>query len=818
MNAPVQRLASLWAAALLLAALALAEDDSPYALSIPLEIEINGASRGDILVRASASLDRIALEGASLKEILRERAAEALQPLVASLPDDYAPLEDLLAAGLEVSFNLERLVVEISIQEISQQASVGPRSIRLVRGGHAFERETIAEARFSGYVNARVRSEYIESGAALADASRLRTSVSLDHVFNVSGWAFEGQSSIRDRGAQGASPFVLHDIRVVKDFPERAWRLALGDVATPISRFQQGFPLFGASLSREFGIQPSRIFTPTGSASFQLQENSQVDIYLNGGLRQTLDLERGEYGIEEFKLLAGANNLDVRIRGESGREDSINVTRYSASEMLGRGVSNSAISLGLPPADASTVDTFDFSLGSFYERSLDATPLVSAFYARGLTDSLTAEANAQGRSGWARASLAATWSNELGDFFAGGSANAIRGAPMGSSAQVAWRREVLGARVRADATYSSVDFARTRPGQAIGDDSVKFNTSLGIARRCGERWDLSLTGYHQLRHDERIDYAVTTQVGRRFGDLHATLGVKLRRQREKDESAVFVRLSWSPRPNWTARAQFGAGDSGTYSGNQVALNYSERRARSYVGSSLRAQSNGPQSSVFGDFHYQTELYDVTVARDQVFASLADYDASSSRYSLSASSAIAFADGAFGFARRVRDSFAIVDSHPKWRGTALGINPGLGGYQRQSDGRGPRPVLGDLNSYRPSLAVVHTIDSDLFLDDNEFLFEPSYRRGTKLVIGTDSIYTLRGALVDSFGDPWALKNLALTRDDGAQTNAFTNKAGRFIVSGLGEGHWTISVVGSTESAQVEIGGEETFVFLERIETR
>jgi outer membrane usher protein len=90
-------------------------------------------------------------------------------------------------------------------------------------------------------------------------------------------------------------------------------RFAIGDISTPIKDPQRGFQLWGASIVKDFDIQPYRTFTPTSSASFQLDESATVQMSMNGRSVKSLKLEPGLYDIEQFKLAAGLNTMELEI-------------------------------------------------------------------------------------------------------------------------------------------------------------------------------------------------------------------------------------------------------------------------------------------------------------------------------------------------------------------------------------------------------------------------------------------------------------------------------------------------------------------------
>jgi outer membrane usher protein len=157
--------------------------------------------------------------------------------------------------------------------------------------------------------------------------------------------------------------------------------------------------------------------------------------------------------------------------------------------------------------------------------------------------------------------------------------------------------------------------------------------------------------------------------------------------------------------------------------------------------------------------------------------------------------LVFADGYFGISRPVTGSFVLAVPHPTLQGRAIGINPsGIGGYAAQIDWAGAA-VLPDLSAYQisklridaPSLPVGYDLGS------TNYTVLPTYKSGTVIRIGTDATIFLRGTLRNAKDEPLSLQSgevVSLSDLNWKPLQLFTNKAGKFALTGIKPGRYEI----------------------------
>ncbi|MGK0240038.1 MAG: outer membrane usher protein [Candidatus Pelagisphaera sp.] len=785
----------------------------PIVLTIPLDLEVNGQSMGEISVESDASMMSVSLDTVGFKSRLTSFRSKQLQELLLDLPDGFIPLLELQIRGFEIFLDLEILVLALNIEEDRASIDSNRQQIRI---GH---QETISknarhvgEANVSGYANFNIRLSRSKNELGTV---RDYQSLGIDHALNLFGIALEGDSAWTSNENRDSGSFQLNRLRLVKDFPNSMHRLVIGDISTPIKSPQRGFQIWGLSFAKEFNLQPYRTFTPTSSASFQLDENAIVQMQMNGRPMRSLKLEPGIYDIEQFKLAAGLNSMDLEIVTESGTVERIQIDNYGEPTLLGKGASTFALSFGMPYA-APSENTHTIIDTPWYQRTISREPLFSGYYQKGLSDRVTANANLQSTHNWTRVGLQTTWVSGVGVINANAGFNSLHSSQAkGMRLNVDWKREFKGYQFALSGSRSSRNFELTKENTSSIASANRDSVSLRIAKRFGKRASMDLSFLRQRSYHESPERSAALNFGYRFPAIHTSLSFRHSDSRFERSLSSYLTVTWNPRERLRTRTRYGHSSNGVNSGTTTNLDYSNSQPQSSLNANLNIRSSDTGRELDGRTRYETDRYSITASRMYLYQNINDYENKGIDTSLSGEFALAFADGAFGVTRRVSDSFAIVTNHSAWKDVELGINPTLGGFEQTTSKSFARPVLSDLRAYRESQAIIRPLGGDTFLENEEFHFLPSYKRGSKLTIGNEFIYSLRSTLVHWNEQPVRYKALKISGDGIEDILTFTNNAGKFVVTGLKPGSYKIDVNGTNEFAIFEISGNEKLEFIEQI---
>jgi outer membrane usher protein len=158
--------------------------------------------------------------------------------------------------------------------------------------------------------------------------------------------------------------------------------------------------------------------------------------------------------------------------------------------------------------------------------------------------------------------------------------------------------------------------------------------------------------------------------------------------------------------------------------------------------------------------------------------------------------VAFADGKFAMSRPIFDSFAMVAPHRSLDDADVYIDPRGEYYSARSGALGPA-VDPDLSAY-----IARTITYDVpnapvgyDLGTGSARVMPPYRGGYLITAGSDYSVTAIGTLFGANGEPVSLlagRATELGVDKPNSVTIFTNRSGRFGMTGLRAGRWRIDM--------------------------
>ncbi len=344
---------------------------------------------------------------------------------------------------------------------------------------------------------------------------------------------------------------------------------------------------------------------------------------------------------------------------------------------------------------------------------------------------------------------------------------------------------------------------------------MKGSYSARMAKRFGERFSFDVGYLQRDTHDGNSDRSANVNFGYRFPSFHAGLNLKRFHTRSANGVSGFLTLTWNPRDNWRTRTRLGHESNGVGSLVSTNVDYSIRKPTKAISANLNLQSGSQGKEVDGRARFEADNYSATLSRAHLYRNIDGFESKGMETTLNGEFAIAYADGAFGITRRISDSFAIITNHKAWSDVTLGINPTLGGFEQRASKGMLKPVLANLRPYRESLAIMHPLGGDTFLENEDFYFLPSYKRGSKLTIGNEFVYTVRSTLLYWNEQPAGYKTLKITGEGIPEILTFTNNSGKFVATGLKPGVYVIKVNGAKETARFEINGDQKLVFIESI---
>ena len=733
---------------------------------------------GDVVLTISPD-DRVEFSSARMLDLLSNIVApSALEALRGSLgglavatPDNFAQ------AGVRIDYNPQTLELQLGIpSEIRAAQGLSISNLDRERFGNF-----VAPAGFSAYLNARGNIDYSHRGSDTGFGDPV---IFLDMASRLKGVVFETQAlwtpgGVSDFQRQG-SRFVIDDLNSLV-------RWTVGDLQQVARGYQAAQPTLGASVLRSYSaLQPQVVARPRGQRSFTLDRPSTVEVYVNGQVVRRLQLQPGNYNLSDFPFTQGSNDVRLAIIDDAGRTEILRFNIFFDQTQLAEGLSE----FGLYGGVKSTlgVDGPDY----------DDDWTVSGFYRYGVNDNLTLGGNYQSDAESAMIGIEAVFGTAIGTFGVQFAASENDSTPSGQAATVTFQRTIQRSNGRADSLNFSYQHrsayfspAGVIPGvnpfsdeygfgytHAFSDD-VFAGVDLRFSKGRGNQPDFSnyrSTLGWRLSPSTSLTTDLLYEDGLRGSEVAALIGLTVRIGNYSS-----LRGDFDSRDN---RARLGYQ---TINGQGVG---------SYnVSADVERSDNG--SGLNGNFNYIANRAEVGISHfstfEDTFGSTQDQ-----RSSLRVGTALAFADGTFSIGRPIFDSFAVVKGHRSTNGADILIEPTPEGYLANTGALGTA-VMPNLPAYSEQTITIDAPEAPVGVDlgTGSFRVFPPYRSGYRLIVGSEYAFSAIGTLLGADGAPLSLVSgtaVEVSEPDRSPITLFTNRAGRFGLSGLRPGRWRIDMLG------------------------
>ncbi|QCQ97355.1 fimbria/pilus outer membrane usher protein [Brevundimonas sp. SGAir0440] len=726
---------------------------------------------GELPITLTAD-DRVLIERTTFLDLLRDVVnPEALAEITSLIGERLIfESEDISPAGVSLAYDPSTLSVAI-LRIDPARRSRG----EIFAAGTRQPESSIQPEPFSAYVNldafATAQDGQIDPAGLVSGAIRFGNIV------------FEAEAR-GGRGVDGTTEFDRRYARLVYDEPEAYRRWYLGDL-DPEFRGRQGYvPLGGIGVSRQrrrFNAFRSDILQ--GSRQLLLEQDSTVTILRNGVVFRELQLDAGPYDLSSLPLLAGSNDVEVRIRDLAGRTQLLNYSAYLDP-------------IDLEPGDFEYGAFLGVSSKSFFgSPTYDGDPAFTGFYRKAFVDrpavgvGLQLSEAVQGLYG--ETQLILRDGSRLQ--FNAAASNSESGA--GYAAGISYDRQ-FDRGEQADYLTVQADFTSER-FSTLGNIALQNFSDWSASAQYSRYFSARLYGtvnatYQTFRMDLDPTWRVTTTANYRFTPrVRASIGADYGRTafRSGDRQEIGLRFSITWQPDFQRRSEV-AYDQRTDSAVASYSKSGDGRVGSIGYGALVGYSDGPANvSAYADYVGNRGTVAFTQsATGEDFSSVSDRTATT----LSVGTSLAITGGRIGIGRRINNSFAIVGEHQSLQGRRVIIGDSLedGRYIASSGPLGPA-VFSFLTPFVDQSIRYDVVNPPRGYDIGSGIFrvKPANRSGFALTVGTDAFVTAYGTLQRSDGEAVGLAAgvmRSLTEPDTAPVNVFTNRVGRFALSGLKPG--------------------------------
>ena len=732
-------------------------------------------SLGDVNIVVGAD-DSIRIETQSLLNallpVLDPAVAANVTAQVAGRPQ--IPLDALAAADIVLSFDRAALTLNLSV-------SPGARARRTIdlRGGTrgAFG-EYQRPATFSAYLNIRAALDYIHTGF---DTGLFPPTVILDGAARFGGFVLEGEAAYFPRN--GDVGFIRQGTRIVYDDLPRLARYTAGDLLPTGRGFQNTPPGVGLSILRSYTeLEPLRNLRAGGSRTFTLTRPSTVETFVNNVSVQRQRLDPGVYDLNNFPLAQGNNDVRIVVQDDTGLRESIDFSLFYDRTLLRAGLSEFGAYGGIRARTG---------IGS--RSYLEDEWFASGYYRRGFNDSFTAGANFQIDRRVRQAGIETVLATDIGIIGVDAAVSHMDNFGMGFAVNVGLQGYLGGGRANAQAINGFFEF-RSRNFTGIGtlqpSNVYSILASLGYSRTIGQSGTLGVDAQYSRGRGTEPDIYVARAVYSRRISYSFSILAEVRYEHSRIENGPGARLALTYRfgSRSSARADYDSRNDRLRVGYQ---RYGGEGVGAYSATAV-GEFGEDNAGISADLRYNANRSELGVAHTTTY-DRNNTRISDQRTSIRAASSIAFADGVFAIGRPIYDSFAIMARHPSLRDHVVEARPTRDSYQARADAFGPG-VVPNLSSYIDQTInySVPTAPIGYDLGEGSARLLPPYRSGYLVIAGSAYSISVIGRLMDADGQPLSLVSGQATEvdGDGRSIVVFTNREGRFAMSGARAGRWRI----------------------------
>lgn len=684
-------------------------------------------------------------------------------------------LNALRQNGLDIRFDPALLNIVSTVPIVGVQ-SISLRSRRVPNIENSY-----GSSNFSSGLNFNVTNTFNHRVTPGVDRGFEATRVAIDGFTNIGGfggWSLFYEGDYQEDDEQ---EFARGDVTLLHDSYKQGVRYAFGDVRPSVSGLQTSPDLLGFSIERNYeDINPSRNIRPSGRSTFTLDRPSRVSFEVNGTIIETQQLDAGDYSVDDFPFIFGANSVRVIVDDGFSNVEVANFSAFSDLDLLAPGVINFGVSAGVQRLT-----------GGGRTREYDDDIAVLGFYERGISQKLTVGVQAEISENSALLGSTAAYGSRLGllglevavsrrdDFNTGFSSTLSYRNDfefksdwvLQTNLQLDYQSENFGGLTSTDATsdrwgilstisVSKAGYIFFLNGSTISvADSVTNSFSTGISKSF-RLFNLSVDYRYSQTDDLEVDDNFTFNISGRFGRS----SLRGQYQTSNDQTG----LLWNG-PFLTEAGQGSLNRINLIDNDELQ---SAELDASYIGSKF----------LFDASHLET--------KSQIIAGGNRGSATSLRFGTS----VGFAGGQVAFGRPFNDGFIIANAHKNLRGKRMSITrTSRDGDLITSTKYLSSTLIPITSSYREQRYVVDVDDLPLGYDigSGEIQVFPGFLAGYHYKVGSDAANTVIGKVLWPDNTPPSLiVGKIVPLNGGEEVVIFTNKTGRFVAERMLPGKYSI----------------------------
>ena len=735
--------------------------------------------------------------------------------ILREVPGDTLTPQDFRAAGLDLTFDMSSLECIVTVpHEVSLT-----RSISLMQEVVAAD---VVEPEFlSGFINLNLLANENQTLLERHDRQSFY-GARIESALNIGELNFEYESVFENPSIE-ASRYRREGTRLNIDFREQGTRFVVGDMYNSGVGFQEGSDVLGVGITRDFRLIPTRNARPTASQQFTLLRASEVDVIIDGVVVERLSLGAGSYDLSEIPLAQGTNDVQLVITNSAGQRELIQFSVATGNDLLAVGEYEYSLMYGVPRV--------------FEQNELDYRfdeEILHGYFEIGLTPWLTVGINGQQREALHQFGGSILFASGLGITELAASRSSDFTNRQGEAYRIAYdaifpKGNIWQPQFSVVYEYLSPDFvgiSRTRSDSVFDIEPVFNSTNHFVSAFGSLQLSEQLRGalsFNYRKGEESNDELWTLSPGLsgRFFNTPASWSARINFKHhsyEDHEWGLGLTLSWPFSKATRTVGRYASTDDEL----AVQTTYQQHIGNTggisaYAGVKHNRDSD---ADIDAGVNYSANRFQIIADHGTRLQSLSE-DLRMHNTRVELSSSLAFAGDQLTMGRPVREAFAIVSKHRSLKENQLAIAPTADGEYARVFGYGEASVLvPDLVAYSQQLIDfdVQNLPPGYDLGDGAFWVNPAYRRGYQLKVGSDSVLTVIGKILNTNSKaPLALvAGVAkyLGKEEQAAVEFFTNRNGVFALSGLRPGRYRLTL-DTAEQQTLDITLEESSTALIRL---
>ncbi|MFT4928787.1 MAG: outer membrane usher protein [Phenylobacterium sp.] len=602
-------------------------------------------------------------------------------------------------------------------------------------------------------------------------------------------------------GISADSQAYRGDFKLFYDQPEKPLRYIFGDTQSRSVGHLSSHQVGGLSINKAWSqLQPQRNLSPGNSQVFVLERNASVEIYVNDFMISRIRLRPGRYNVNDLPLTSGSNKIHLIATFNNGETEQFNFTTHYNAQLLASGLSDYAVAIGYP----STIDSRVYHYGDDL--------LLSGMMEYGVTDKLTLGVNGvthnQGHAGGVTATMGSPWGNvslryslskgpvskgndQLGQIFSIETEHSVFGQSNFGSPNLRLGYE------RKDNFVASPWLTQTLNSQNLNSNNDTERLFFDYSYYVSDSIDFNAYGSFILNAAKQRTKEFTAQFNWRQQGLNISTGYRygvLDDVVETADNQYFINLRWSfynrqnntrNRARYTSRTKVATISHTKVNNNN--LNDYGYQLQAERGSDYRREQ---LRSSFTSRLFRTDFSADNFTRDAQHAR--------SNTSINFSTSVGIADGHVGIGTNVTSPFAVISKHRTLNGVDVLLNLNRNQQAQTATGDNIGALINLGSGYTHAQFSVDVPDAPFGYDwgPGTYRLAGGASTGHYFQVGSDLSYTILGVLVDGQGEQISLQRGKVVDASGEYSKSFfTNRAGRFVIEGIGAGEFTVHLNGS-----------------------